>query len=164
MAKKLLVVTDFSIESLNILRLALNNTLEKQVDVVLMYAETPTDSISELLFQSNQKRINELMTPDFSEALAILKNRFESTIRSLRFEIFSGYSVNALRNFIEGNRIDTIYLPKNYSLQPAKNGFDPIPLIKKSKLPYQELIWDPNILKSVDETLDRLFELEPAMN
>ena len=143
MQKTILVPTDFCVASLNTLRLALEQTPENEaVHVVLMYAEYLDDSITELLFYSPKKRVEALKNAEFEEALAILKNRFENRIASVRYELFHGYNRSALRCFVQANEVSTIYIPQSYQFKPAQRGFDPIPLIKKSKLAIQELEWE----------------------
>ncbi len=140
MPKKLLIPIDFKVESLNTLKYALKG-IDEEVEVVLMYSEYLSDSISELLLYSPDEQRNSLKSGDFREALCILKNRYESMLVKVDIELFHGYNTNALKNFIEGHNIDSMYIPKNYKLQPPKNGFDPIPLIVKSKLAYEEVEW-----------------------
>lgn len=140
MPKKLLIPIDFKVESLITLKYALNE-INEEVEVVLLYAEYLSDSITELLFYSPNEKRKSLMTPEFNEALSIIKNRFENTLIKLNIAFFHGDNVSAFRNFVEGNKIDSIYIPKNYKLKLFKNGFDPIPLIQKSKLGYQEVEW-----------------------
>jgi hypothetical protein len=154
MAKRMLIVTDLRVESLNTLRLALEHAGEEPVEIVLMYAEASPDSITEMLFHNPEHRIKELVKPDFREALAILKNRYENVIRSLRIRLFSGFSTNAFRNFADGLRMEVVYLPRTYQLQPGERGFDPAPYIKKSGLPYHELDYVPG----ADSVSDRAFE------
>jgi len=144
MSKKILIPIDFNVESLNTLRRALDGQGDNQVEVVLLYAEYPPDSITELLFYSSTKRCKQLITPNFQEALNILKNRYERNIISISLEIFHGYGRPAFKNFVEGHRIDSIYIPKSYVLKPLKNGFNPIPIIKKTKHQYHEIDWEIN--------------------
>lgn len=160
MAKRILVVTDLKVESLNTLRLALEHAGEKEVDIVLMYAEVSPDSITELLFHDPEQRLMRLVTPEYKEALAILKNRYENVIRSMRVKLFSGYSANALRNFADALKTEVVYLPSTYQLNPGPRGFDPIPLIKKSGLPYHELDYNPGAYKISDKALESLFKLD----
>lgn len=164
MAQKLLVVTDFTVESLNTLQLALKHTNEANISVVLMYAEASSDSIRELLFYTPQRRIGELVTPEFAETLEIIKNCHENIIRSIEIALFSGYNINALRNFIEGHGITAIYLPRTYRLRLTKNAFNPIPLIKKSRLPYQEMDWESGLPQMPGRLPNQLFELDAALN
>lgn len=145
MAAKILIPTDFHVESLNTLKLAMNHIEVNEIDVVLMYAEDFGSSITELLFYNPKKVVESLMTKEFEEALSILKNRFESRINSISYEIFHGFRVKLLEDFVESKNIDFIYLPKTYRLQMPKKGFDTIKLFKKSRLTYQELNWESGI-------------------
>lgn len=157
MTTKILIPTDFHVESLNTLKLAMNHLETYEVEVVLMYSEDLGNSITELLFYNPKKVIESLRTKEFDEALSILKNRFESRIKSISYEIFHGYRVKLMEDFIESKNIDSIYLPKSYRLQTQKKGFDPIPLIKKSKLSYTELDWEAGINTSEEYQLSTLF-------
>lgn len=157
MATKILIPTDFHVESLNTLKLAINHVETYEVDVVLLHAEDLGSSITELLFYNPKKVIESLRSKEFDEALSILKNRFESRINSISYEIFHGFRVKLLEDFIASKNIESIYLPKSYRLQMPKKGFDPIPLIKKSKLSYTELDWEAGINTSEEYQLSTLF-------
>lgn len=157
MAKTILIPIDFNVESLNTLKIALNDLQGTRADVVLMYAEYTSDSITELLFYVPENRVKALLKPDFEEGLAVLKNRFEKVIETIRIEFFHGYGVNAFVNFMKGNKIDTIYIPKNYHLKLLSRGFNPIPIIKKSKLPYTEVEWASSTRTSKEDQLNHLF-------
>lgn len=157
MAKTILIPIDFKIESLNTLKLTLSSIKNQQVNVVLMYAEDLTDSITGLLFYNPKKAIKSLLSSEFEEAISIIKNRYETMIDSISIELFHGYNANAFKNFVEAKKIDSIYLPKSYSLRLPTNGFNPIPLIKKSKLPYQEIGWETSTYTSEQVQLNALF-------
>lgn len=139
----ILIPIDFNVESLLTLRIALNHHSEGKINVILMYSESLSDSIADLLFYNPQKTIKSLISPDFEEALSIIKNRYETTVHHIRIELFHGYNSNALKRFIEAKGVSYIYLPKNYQLKPPKkNGFDPINLFKKSKINFKEIEWN----------------------
>lgn len=151
MAKTILIPTDFCVESLNTLRLALRHYEDESVNVVLMYAEELSDSITELLFYNPEKTIKNLKTAEFDEALSIIKNRYETIINSVSYEVFNGHNTNAMSSFIESKAVDMIFIPKSYRFHFPKNGFNPTSLIKKTKLPFQEIEWgnDKNINEEV---------------
>lgn len=157
MTTKILIPTDFHVESLNTLKLAMNHLETYEVDVVLMYAQDLGNSITDLLFYNPKKLVESLRTKEFDEALSILKNRFETRIKSISYEIFHGYRVKLMEDFIESKNIDSIFLPKSYHLQMSKNGFDTIPLIKKSKLTFKELDWETGVYDSEELQLNALF-------
>jgi len=162
MAKKVLVPIDFSVKSLNTLKIALLDLHDTKADIILMYAEHSSSSISDLLFYSSEKRLQALLKPEFKEALIVLKNRYEGVVDTISIDFFHGYGVAAFKNFVEGNQIDVIYLPKHYMLRPLPGGFDPVPIIKKSKLPYHEADWSPSARTSQDEHLSQLFNPQTA--
>lgn len=137
----ILVPVDFRVSSLNTLRLALESTAEPRVDVILCYCECTNDSITEMLFYSPARRINELMSADFKEALAILKNRFEKKLGKVTIELFHGCTQNAFNNFLFGRKVDKVYVPKSYKLHLQRGAFDPIAYIKKGQVSFTELDW-----------------------
>ncbi|MER0439575.1 hypothetical protein [Emticicia sp. W12TSBA100-4] len=157
MTTKILIPTDFHVESLNTLKLAMNHLETYEVDVVLMYSEDLGNSITELLFYNPKKVVESLRTKEFDEALSILKNRFETRIKSISYEIFHGYRIKLIEDFMESKNIDSIFLPKSYLLRLPKKGFDTIPLIKKSKLTYKELDWETGVYDSEELQLNALF-------
>lgn len=142
MFKTILVPIDFSVESLNTLKLALQKEGETKINVVLMYAANVSNSISDLLFYSPLKEIKQLSNAEFNEAVTVIKNRYESLIHVIRIELFHGHTPTAFKAFAEANKVDMIYVPKYYQLSLLKNGFNPISLIRKSKLNFQEIEWN----------------------
>jgi hypothetical protein len=141
MGKKILIPIDFRIESLNTLKYALEERKQEKSSVILMYSTFNSDSITELLFYNPAKIIQALVSSHFNDGINIIKNTYESSLHSLTIELFHGLNRNAFLNFYEAHGIDLVYLPKDYCLKPNKNGFDPIPLIKKSKVQYREVAW-----------------------
>lgn len=157
MQKVILIPIDFQVESLNTLKLALSQNTGNRVKVVLMYCEHLSDSIRDLLFYSPHKRIAALASADFYEALSIIQNCFSTTMVSSQIELFHGYNVAAFRNFAAGNCIDEIYIPENYRLIARERSFDPLPIIKKSKLPLNEMGWPQHAGLSTQDQLAFLF-------
>jgi hypothetical protein len=139
MAKTILIPIDFRTESLHTLKIALEAHTIEPTKIVLMYAESLGDSITELLFYTPGKSITNLTTPEFTEALEIIKNRFEGMITSISIKAFHGLNTNALKSFCEANNIDAIYIPKTYKLKTPKRAFNPIPLLRKLNLSVIEI-------------------------
>jgi hypothetical protein len=158
MLKNILIPTDFKIESLNTLKHALEERKREKSTAILMYSEYLSDSISELLFYNPARKIKSLASADFNDATEILINTYESSLHALKIELFNGINKNAFLNFYEAHGIDLIYLPKDYRLKPYKNGFDPIPLIKKSKVEYKEVALVSNRPTTNKDELTQLFK------
>lgn len=158
MAKNILIPIDFKVESLNTLRLALEGDSSERANIILAYAAFPTTSISSLLFYSPHKTIRALLNPEFSEAISIVKNRYESVVSSIRIELLHWNTQNAFSNFLESNKIDRIVIPKSYKLQSPTDSFDIIRLMKKSGHPIQEVDWMPTVNSSQSQQLHSLFK------
>ena len=158
MLKKILIPIDFRIESLNTLTYCLEERKEEKSTVVLMYSAYSSDSITELLFYNPAKIIEALVSPNFTDAINIIKNKYESSLHSFKIELFHGLDRNAFLNFYGAQGIDLVYLPKDYCLKPHKNGFDPIPLIKKSKVQYREVAWTRDHDTTDKDELNQLFK------
>lgn len=142
MKKTILIPTDFSIESLRLLRAAIQAVGNESINVVFLHCVYPSDSIMDLIFFSKNSLVESLTNNDFKEACKIISNKHPSAIHSIRTEIFSGTSQTAFQNFLEGNKIDEVLIPKNYTLQKtSKNSFDPLSFIRKCKLPTIEVSW-----------------------
>lgn len=150
MRKTILIPTDFSIESLRLLRAAVQSADGDGIHVVFLHCTYQQDSIMSLLFFSKDSLIDSLTNEDYKDACRIIRNKYSSVIHSIRTEIFTGTTQAAFQNFLDGNKIDQSFIPKNYSLQLTnKNSFDSLPLIRKSKLPLTEVSWQQ--LESVPE-------------
>ena len=158
MIKKILIPIDFKIESLNTLKYALEERKQEQSCVTLMYSEYSSDSITDLLFYHPAKIIRALASAHFNDAIDIITNTYESSLHSYKIELFHGLNRNAFLNFYEAHGIDLVYLPKEYKLKPHKNGFDPIPLIKKSKVEYKEVAWTSDQDSTSKDELNQLFK------
>jgi len=158
MEKKILIPIDFRIESLNTLKYALEERKQEKSTIILMYSAYISNSITELLFYAPAKITKDLASTDFNDAIAIINNTYESSLRALKIELFHGINKNAFLNFYEAHGIDLIYLPKDYCLKPHKNGFDPIPLIKKSKMEYKEVAWASDHPTTNKDELTQLFK------
>ena len=158
MVKKILIPTDFKIESLNTLKYSLEERKQEKSSVILMYSAYNSDSITDLLFYNPTKIVEALVNSNFNDAINIIKNTYETSIHSFKIELFHGLNLNAFLNFYESHGIDLVYLPKDYCLKPYKNGFDPIPLIKKSKVQYSEVAWTSGQGTSNKDELNQLFK------
>ncbi|MBL7856825.1 MAG: hypothetical protein JNM57_03985 [Cyclobacteriaceae bacterium] len=141
MKRTILIPTDFSIESLKLFIEAAESVQIGSVNIILLHCAQLSDSIVDLLFFSKKDMIESLVTPVFNDACKIIRSKYASKINSARIEVFTGHTQAAFQNFLEGNRVDEILIPKNYSLQLNKESFDPIPFIRKSTIPITEIHW-----------------------
>lgn len=157
MAKNILIPIDFNVASLNTLKIALDTHKDEEINVLLIYALNLSNSITELLFQSPRKIIQSLTNSNFEDGISILKNSYESNLKTLKIELFYGSNVQAISNFSAARKIELICIPQHYRLQLKKNGFNPLPLIKNSKIPFKEVSWVADQNSSDDNTINQLF-------
>lgn len=140
----ILVPTDFSIRSLQIVRHALDRNPNNQFNIIQATGLNLSGYITDLLFFSRKDVIRNLSGEVFIEACQIIRNKYVSQINSMRCEIFTGFSQAAFNLFIEGNRIDKIYIPTN-QLSFNNPCFDIIPFMRRSKVPQQIMSWEESI-------------------
>lgn len=143
MKKTILLQTDFTIESLNVLKTALaQSNQDDNFDIILLHGVHLSDSIRDLLFFSKQKIINQLVSEEFEQACFVIRNKYASKINSIRKDIFTGFTQSAFNSYTDANQIDVIYLPANFQWNFNKQkSFDLIPFINKSKLPIEQIGW-----------------------
>ncbi|GEC78385.1 hypothetical protein [Flavobacterium aquatile] len=133
MRKTVLIPTDFTVQSLNILKSVLStNESNVKLDIILLHGLSLNDSIRDLLFSSKYQQIESLTTPEFEEACEVIKNKFDSQISSLRIDLFTGYNVAAFNNYLEGNRVVDIYVSDKKPVFTNKKSFDLSRFIEKS--------------------------------
>lgn len=158
MARTILVPTDFSIGSLNMVKTALAENLNEPLHVVFAIGYSLSGSITDMLFYSKEDILRNIQTTYFKQACQIILNRYEASIASMRVELFTGYTQAAFSNFLEGNRIDAIYIPENNSLQFEEGKtFDPTPYILKSALPKHTVHWKERTNIPANNKLAELF-------
>ena len=156
--KTILIPTDFTADSLSILKTALNSEQDNKVNIVLGYGINLPWSITDLLYYSRKSLLKELESDDFKEAKEIILNKYGSIINSIRIEVFHGHNQNAFENYIKGNKIDCSVLPEsdktlNFKL---KKGFSIIPFIKKSGIPLRTVAYKKDYATTAQGSLYKL--------
>lgn len=130
--KKILVPTDFSIGSLNVIH-SIVSRFDEPVEIVLFHAVYVSNNISDLLFMT-RKITQTYLTKDYTEACEILRNKYSSRVKSLKTEFFYGSSSMAFNNFVEANNADYIAINAQHKYKETyKHSIDPMPLVKKAK-------------------------------
>lgn len=135
MFKKVLIPTDFTIESLNMVKVLLREKQEGKIDILLLHGINLGDSLTNLLYFSKSKMIKTLSNPEFEEACAIIRNKYESKINCIRTDLFVGTSQNIFENYLRTNHVNEAYIPENYQLKLInEKSFDLVRLIENSSI------------------------------
>jgi hypothetical protein len=145
MVKTILIPTDFSSESLHLIKGAISENEGEKLNIILLYAANNSNSITDLLFFNKKRSLEDAKSEQFQEGCDIILNKYSSIINSFRTELFTGFTQNAFENFIDANQIDEAYIPRNYEFKMKKDMFNPIPFIKKSALAVNEIEWDQEL-------------------
>ena len=159
MKRTILIPTDFTVQSLSVIRNAMTFLGDTGVSVLLVHGIFLPDSIPDLLFFSKTKLIQSLETDEFVWSCGLLRNRFQTKIDSLEVDIFTGINVAAFNNYLEANRIHEAFIPENYRFLPRnKRSFDIIPFIQKSSLSITRVPSDElQVQEDVDTQIETLF-------
>lgn len=104
----------------------------RELDVMFLYSALMPDSITELLFYSPQKMLDEAMSQEFRDGCAMIQNKYPEKIRNIRFEVFHGRSTDAFRTLAELHKVEEVLIPRSYTFRLDENSLNPIPLILKS--------------------------------
>lgn len=162
MAKTILIPTDFSVRLLKLVFRAIEDNPDSQLRLLLVHRVSLSDSITDMLFYSKKKLLQSLETKEFKESCNIILSRYEKKIESLKIELFSGFNSKAFQNFLEGNEVDEIYSPLNYSpLLKHSCSLDILPLLSNTKVEMTEVDMKSatrTITNQIEELSDLFFQ------
>lgn len=136
--RTILIPTDFSSTPLLLLKHAALSSHEK-LDVIFLYSTFVSDSITDLLFYSSQKILQDAIPQEFREGCSIMQNKYPEKIINIRYEIFHGNSAESFRVLAELNKVDCVFVALDQSLKLKRNEFNPIKLILRSGVQTEEV-------------------------
>lgn len=137
MIKTILIATDYSLESLNILKRVLREKNAEENDtqyrILLVSGYDMGDSIRDLLFTTKSTIFNKIRTKEFCEAYGIIVNKYPHLVDKIVCDIFSGSFQRAFNNYVKTEDITEAYYSTSLKDKNSKGRFDLTPFIKKSK-------------------------------
>jgi hypothetical protein len=146
-------------ESLNLYKHVMQTTTV-DVHVIFLHCMAPTDSIIDLLFTSSEEIAESLVTRDFKEAVSIIKNRYGSHRSSEVVEVFKGRTRSAFMNFLEGNKVDEIIVPKDYRfIKTHTRSVDPMAFIRDVTRSVVQVSWQGSTSLPEKNQLAELFNI-----
>lgn len=150
---KIILPTDFSVKSLELVRKVLNDaSAPEPLSIVLLHGTYLSNSITDLLFFSKSKTINKLKTDEFNEACNLLKNKYPDKINSLHVDLIISDQKAYFNSFVKKLQITKIFIPNEGFLDFSKvNGFNTLTLLKNCGVSCSEIIFEPEAnLNSVE--------------
>ena len=159
--KNVIIPTDFSIKSLKLINAAVNLFEKETLNITLVHALVPDNSISGLLMLTKRLDVSKLLSEDFNSACEVIRNKYGATIHKLKVECYFGTSKQYMRNFLETRKIDAIVLPADYNLKQAvKASTDIVPELAGSGYPlYYESIRTTGVQVTEDASLSELLHI-----
>lgn len=125
MKKRLLIPSDFTIDSLFFVIQSIEQSTANELEVILVYGNKSSTSITELLGISLEDQLKELHSEDFLKGCQMICHRYEDRKLHIYTDIIGTDNTNYLYNYLKGVRIDEVRLPSNYTFEKrTKNFFD----------------------------------------
>lgn len=136
MTKTILIATDYSLESLNILKKVMREKDaaedQNQYNILLVSGYDTGDSIRDLLFNTKSTIFNKLRPQEFCDAYGIVRNKYSHLINKIVCDIFTGSFQRTFNNYVKAENIEEAYYSPAIQSK-GKGKFDLIPYIKKCK-------------------------------
>jgi len=136
MAKTILIATDYSLESLNILKKVLKEKDaqedQNQYKILLVSGYDQGDSIRDLLFNTKSTIFSKIRAEEFCDAYGIIRNKYPHLIDKIVCDIFTGSFQRTFNQYVKAENIEEAYYSPSIKSK-GKGKFDLIPYIKKCK-------------------------------
>lgn len=136
MTKTILIATDYSLESLNILKKVLKekdaSEDQNQYNILLVSGYDMGDSIRDLLFNTKSTIFSKIKPQEFNDAYGIIKNKYPHLINKIICDIFTGSFQRTFNNYVKAENIEEAYYSPSIKSK-GKGKFDLIAYIKKCK-------------------------------
>lgn len=152
MIKTILIATDFSLESLNILKKVLKekNTKEEdtQYNILLVSGYDMGDSIRDLLFNTKGTVFGKIRSKEFCDAYGIIKNKYPHLVNKIVCDIFTGSLQRAFNNYLKAENVEEAYYSPSLKNKNKQGRFDLAPYLKKAKeiIAYEIVIDTPEFM------------------
>ncbi|MCB0704215.1 MAG: hypothetical protein KDC34_02855 [Saprospiraceae bacterium] len=131
--KKVLIPTDFSVDSLQLVEYAVLNNPKSKLHIIFVAGFRLPDTRWGLTHFSQSEEVHKQCTDDFITAKRSLMLEHKKSIETISFELFTGENSFAFQNFLKQlNAADTI-IPKEKSLYSRnKKWFDTTEFLRKN--------------------------------
>lgn len=140
--QNVLLPTDLTVQSLRPIHDIVKDARGQQVTIQVVHFISLPTSISDLLF-INQSKPYHAIPAKFKEAFQLLLHKYQGDVKSIVFDFVFCSSTRYLNNFVEGHKIDAVYMLKDYNyLRPLKQSENFMPLFNKCNVPVQKVALD----------------------
>jgi hypothetical protein len=131
--KRVLIPTDFTLESLQLIEYAILNFPKTKLDIILVTGFRLPDTRWGLNNFSAGREINKLTSESYVKAKNVFFREHSDAIQSLGIELFTGHNSFAFKNFSEQLDVKDAVVPQgNFLNFDHPQCFDPTRFIKKN--------------------------------
>lgn len=131
--KNILIPTDFSIRSLDLVKAAVHAGINEPMNILLVHCFKMSDNIQELMMLSRRMKDYEHISDEFKAVCRELEERYPARINRIRVECFYGSTIAVFKNYLYGNDISLIVYDEHFRFTKVnKSSIDPLNIIKKS--------------------------------
>lgn len=138
MSTTILIATDFSLESLNVMKKVLREKNAshsgEQYKILLVSGYDAGDSIRDLLFNTKSKIFNKIRSAEFCEALSIIKNKYPDLVSKITCDIFTGSFQRTFDQYLKAVNADEAYYSESLKEVNLSGKFDIVPYLRKTKV------------------------------
>lgn len=138
MSTTILIATDFSLESLYIIKKVLREKNSshsgEQYKILLVSGYDAGDSIRNLLFNTKSKILSKIRSGEFCEALSIIKNKYPDLVSKITCDIFTGSFQRTFDQYLKATNVDEAYYSEFLKEVNHSGKFDIVPYLRKTKV------------------------------
>jgi hypothetical protein len=133
--RNVLVPTDFSSASFDLVEKAIQTMGEQVVNITLFHAFQIPFFVSDLI-RNHRQPYHDLLTDTFRNNCKQIKQQFPKQVNSIVFRHLYGNTPAVFRHFVDANDIDLIVYPEQYEFIPVHpDSVNPDRMFKKSRVP-----------------------------
>lgn len=130
--KTVLIPTDFSPSSLQLVEFALLQFKDTPLDIILVHGFRQSDRYWDLQTYSPAKQIRSMCSKEFYRAKELLLLEHKEQIKSVRVELYTGSNDYMFKKFVADQCITAALVTSQRMLNFShRRSFDPTPLAKK---------------------------------
>ncbi|WP_262150005.1 hypothetical protein [Chryseobacterium foetidum] len=138
MSTTILIATDFSLESLNVMKKVLREKSSSnsggQYKILLVSGYDAGDSIRDLLFSNKGKIFSKIRSAEFCEALSIIKNKYPDMVTKITCDIFTGYFQRTFDQYLKVSDVQEAYYSDSLKEINHSGKFDIVPFLRKTNI------------------------------
>ncbi|ODT93247.1 MAG: hypothetical protein ABS85_06475 [Sphingobacteriales bacterium SCN 48-20] len=134
--RNVLIPTDFSIESLQLVERAVAALDDQSMNIILFHAFDIPSHAPDMLGSSRRVPYAHLLTDEFRNACRRIKTSNARTVQNIHIRHFYGNTVAVFRNYIDAHDIDMIICPEPFVFRAVSDqSVNPESLFRKSGIP-----------------------------